>query len=355
MDKIKILNVVSGMNNAGVENLIMTILRNIDLDKYQFDFVVHTSSECYFYPELKEMGCNIFVAPKFKIINSNSYKKWWKSFIDNTNYDYIHAHMTSTAGLYFKYAVKNNIKTIAHVHHTSNGSGLKGLIKSFYEKKCVKYADIKIACGKEAGEFLFKKNFQIIINGIDVEKYLFNENVRKDVRDNLSIKDELVVGHVGRFNKVKNHSFLIDIFYEYHKKNINSKLLLVGDGGLKNDIVKKIEELSIENSVIFTGIVDNVTDYLMAMDCFILPSLHEGLSIAIIEAQTTGLNILASNTVTNDVKIISNFSFLQLGRTEEWVNNISCSSNREDSYNIIKDSEFNITTVIEKFEQIYSK
>ena len=184
----------------------------------------------------------------------------------------------------------------------------------------MKYANLQLACSKEAGEWLFgNTQFIVLNNGIDVSKYVFNQNIREEYRKILGFSDELVLGHVGRFSNQKNHNFLIDIFYEIIKINKKSKLILIGTGELENEIKEKVESLSLKEKVIFLGARADVNKIMQAMDVFILPSLFEGLPVVGVEAQASGLPCIISDTVSKDVKITD--SVLQISLSlppEEW-------------------------------------
>lgn len=243
----KILHVLGRLDCGGAENLIMNIFRNIDRTKYQFDFVVHTTGECYFDKEILSLGGKIHSVPRYNVINHMEYQKWWDDFFSKNKYDIVHGHMTSTAFIYLKTARKYKIKTITHSHNISNGTGAQAKLKSYLEKKSPKYADIKLACSKNAGEWLYDSNdFKVIANGIETEKFTFNEDIRTKIREKYNIADKFVVCNVARFNEQKNHAFLIDIFAKIAIKNENARLMLVGDGELRSKIKEKIKTLDLE-------------------------------------------------------------------------------------------------------------
>lgn len=122
------------------------------------------------------------------------------------------------------------------------------------------------------------------------------------MRDKLNLKPEdFVVGHVGRFSPPKNHSFLIDVYFQVVKKKPNSVLLLVGEGPLKKEVEKKVNAMNISANVRFLGIRSDVSHLLQAMDVMVFPSVYEGLPVTLIEAQASGLPCVVSNSITNEV------------------------------------------------------
>ena len=170
-------------------------------------------------------------------------------------------------------------------------------------------ADFFMGCSQDANEWLFGKKIAnsekcfVLPNAIEVEKYKYNEEIARKIKAEFNIKnDEIVVGHIGRFSYMKNHKFLIEIFEKLCKTE-NCKLLLVGDGELKNDIQNIVKNKHLENKVIFTGVRSDVNEILQAMDIFVMPSIFEGLPVTLIEAQASGVPSLIANTITKEVDI----------------------------------------------------
>lgn len=317
---IRVLQVFARMDRGGAETMIMNVYRHIDRSKVQFDFIVHTEDHCDYDEEIKKLGGKIFYIHRYTGKNHFQYKNEWKTFFKNhPEYHIIHGHVRSTAAIYLKIANQFGLVTIAHSHSTSSGKGIAAVVKNIMQFPIRYEADYLFACSKKAGEWLYgkkapqKENFFVIKNGIEVEKYQFNPITRQRAREEFGIKDsQLVVGHVGNFTYPKNHEFLVDIFNEIHQEKPNSVLLLVGDGELKEKIEQKVAEYKLQDSVIFTGVRDDVPDLMQAMDVFVFPSHFEGFGIALIEAQMSGLLCYASSEgvpyetrITNLVDYIS--------------------------------------------------
>lgn len=307
---IRVLQVLGGLNRGGAETMVMNLYRNIDRNKIQFDFIKHTESKCAYDDEIKELGGRIYSIPKYKVYNHFQYKKAWNNFFKkHPEYKIIHGHVRSTATIYLKIAKKYGLYTIAHSHSTSSGKGIKAIIKSILQFRIRYIADYFMGCSQKANEWLYGKKIAnsekciILHNAIDVEKYTYNEEIRNKLRKELNIKeDEMVVGNIGRFSYMKNHKFLIDIFEKLCKTE-NCKLLLVGDGELKNDIQNIVKNKHLENKVIFTGVRSDVNEILQAMDIFVMPSIFEGLPVTLIEAQASGVPSLITDTITKEVDI----------------------------------------------------
>lgn len=307
-EPIRILHVFAQMNRGGAETMIMNLYRHIDRTKVQFDFMVHIEEKCEFDDEIISLGGKIFRIPRYNGKNHFDYVGKWKSFFKkNPNYKIIHGHVRSTASIYLNIAHNYDLITIAHSHSTgSRGSGIAKIVKYIMQYPIRYTADYLFSCSYEAGKWLFgnraikKENHKIIKNAIAIEEYTFNRIQRKKMRKFFDLEDKFVIGHVGSFSHAKNHKFLIDVFYEVQLKKKNAVLLLVGDGELRSSIEKYVDSLGIKNKVILVSKVPNVNEYLQAMDIFVFPSKFEGLGMAVIEAQASGLPCLVADTIPNE-------------------------------------------------------
>lgn len=309
---IRVLHVLGRLDMGGAENRIMDLYRKIDRNLVQFDFMIHTTDKCFFNDEIESLGGHIYSVPRYFIKNHLEYTKAWdKFFAEHPEIEVVHGHMTSTAGIYLPIAKKHGVRlTIAHTRSAGVPQGVKGIMTKVLRKGLYKKADLCLACSKIAATNSFgKKAFdegyvKIVPNAIDTERFAYNENVRRTVRQELGLNETtFAVGHVGRFHHSKNHEFLFKVFAEIRKIIGDSKLVLVGDGELKAQIDSWIKEAGIEDSVIMTGTKKNVEDYYQAFDYFLFPSRYEGLPGTVVEAQASGLKCLMSDTVTDEVMI----------------------------------------------------
>ncbi|MBB6631974.1 glycosyltransferase family 1 protein [Clostridium algidicarnis] len=361
---IRILHVLGALNRGGAETMIMNIYRNIDRSKIQFDFMIHTNEKCDYDDEIIKLGGKIYSVPRYVGKNHFKYKHAWDTFFSShTEHKIVHGHMRSTAAIYLEIAKKHGLVTIAHSHSTaSRGNKIEQLVKSVMQFRIRYRADYLFACSNEAGKWLFgkkaisKDNYKIIKNAIDVEKYVFNEVKRSEIRTVLDIEDKFVVGHVGSFTYPKNHKFLIEVFYQIQMQNKNAVLLLVGDGELRSQIENQINKLRIKDKVILTGVVPNVNDYMQAMDVFVFPSLWEGLPVTVIEAQATGLHCVISDTITDEVKITQLVKALLIDATpDSWANQILTYTKpvRENTKEYICNAGYDIKTTTKWLEDFY--
>ena len=297
---IRILHVVTYMGRGGLETMIMNYYRHIDRSKVQFDFLVHREFRADYDDEIETLGGRIFRLPRL-VPWSKSYLTALEQFFqEHLEYKIVHVHQDCLSSVILKVAYKCGVPVrIAHSHNSSQDKNFKYLIKLFYKKQIPAYATHLFACGKEAGDWMFNgATFRVLNNAIDTKQYALDSECRFRIRKSLQIpEDAFVIGHVGRFHAVKNHSFLLDVFAEVKERHEKVVLLLVGDGDLRLEMEKKAELLGIASSVIFTGIRSDVPDLMQTMDCFVFPSLYEGIPVTMIEAQASGLPCVVSDGV----------------------------------------------------------
>ncbi len=311
---------------GGVESVIMNYYRHLDHSKVQFDFICDEDSTRIPYDEIKKLGGRVFLVPKYQ--NLPKYLKALEKLFKENKYRIVHANINTLSVFPLYAAKKAGVPVrISHSHSTSNPKEWKrNLIKNILRPFSKRYATDYFACSELAGRYLFgNKAFdqgevKIIHNAIDIEKFKFDEVARKKLRKEFGIKDStVVIGHVGRFVQQKNHTFLVDVFKEYHKKNPDSKLLLVGSGPLEDEIKKKVEKLGLKDFVLFLGQRDDINKLYSAMDVFCLPSLYEGLGVVGIEAQVAGLPCMFSDKIPDDIKITDSIRFIKLtDKLEIW-------------------------------------
>lgn len=328
---IRILQVIGSLNSGGSQSMIMNIYRNIDRKKIQFDFIIHKEDEVLYSEEIERLGGKIYVLPQYKVYNVFSFKKAWNDFFKkHPEYKVIHGHVRSTASIYLKIAKKYGLYTIAHSHSTSSGKGIIAIIKNILQYRIRYVADYFIGCSKESAEWLFGKKIAnsdrctILNNAIDTKKYLYNETTREKLREKFNIKKEnKLIGNVGRFSYVKNHKFLIRIFEEVCKKSNNYKLILIGDGELREEIEELVKNKKLEDKVIFTGVRKDINEMLQTVDIIVMPSIYEGFPVTLVEAQAASLPCLITDTITDEVDITELIYREKLGEAPDvWANDI---------------------------------
>lgn len=305
----KVLHIVGGMNKGGTETMLMNIYRKIDRKKIQFDFVYTTDKETYYDKEILKLGGNIIrinSTSKFGI--NKSIKEIRRVILDNGPYKVVHAHTLFNSGISMVASKKNNIDIrITHAHTTADNEN--GLIRKAYiyimRKFILNNSTKLLACSDLAGAYLFGDNtiksskytlfpnlisYENIININDIDVYKFKEV------NNLN-NDDIIIGHIGTFKESKNQKFLLNIVHHLKKTNKNVKLLLVGDGSMREELENIIKKLDMKENVVFMGIRDDIDVILNSIDVFVFPSIFEGLGLVLLEAQAAGLPCVVSEAI----------------------------------------------------------
>lgn len=361
---IKVLQIGMTNNLGGIETFLMNYYKNIDRKKVQFDFI-NIYDKLYFEDEIKKMQGKVYkVRSYYK--NPFRYIKELIGIIKQNNYEIIHCNMNSAVFLYPLIAAKiaKAKVIIAHSHNASNDKGLlKTLLHNINKRFIPLFANTYFACSKEAGEWFFSnrilkqknKKYFIINNGIDIDKFKFNEEVRKRIRQKFNLEDKtMLIGHIGRFSKQKNHEFIINLIKEIHDENEIVKIWLIGEGEKKNEIENLVKENHIESHVKFLGIRQNVNELLQAIDVFILPSIYEGMPLVAVEAQISGAKCFLSDKITKEAKITNKTEYITINNgVQPWKYAIlKCDYERNDKYHI-DFSKYDIKLNVKELVKIY--
>lgn len=356
---LRILHIVTDMNIGGIETMLMNCHRNIDRSKIQFDYLVHRKEKAAYDDEITKLGGKIYRLPSFNPFNLKYRNELNIFFSQHSEYQIVQSHINALSALPLFYAMKNKIPwRIAHSHAATKFSiSAKNIVKAYYKNKLPKYANYNFACSNKAGEWLFgKNNFLIFRNAINSKNYIFNPDTRANFRKSLNVSNELVVGNVGSFYPLKNHDFIIDIFYEIINKGINAKLLLIGKGPNEERIKTKVKSLHLQDKVKFLGLRNDVNNLLQAMDVFVLPSLSEGLGIVAIEAQAAGLPCIVSDAIPNECMITDYIKNFSLSKTpSNWADLVIKESTkpRVNTYNELVKANYDIKNNVKYWEAFY--
>ena len=363
---IRILHVTAKMDRGGIETFIMNIYRNINREKFQFDFLLSSDKEDIYNDEIRSLGGKIFKIPgrnKGVIQNKKAVQKF---FLLHPEYKIVHQHVSSLSYLDpLKIAKKNGVATrIIHSHNTKQGgSSLHKYVHYINKFFISSIASHYFACSHLAARWLYPsslydtKKYRVIKNAIDTKEFVYNEELRTRMRKDMNIENKFVIGHIGRFMPQKNHDFLIDIFKKFNDKEKDSLLLLVGDGTLRKSIKEKVESLGLKDKVIFTGVRTDTSALLQTMDVFVMPSFHEGLPVTLIEAQAAGLPCVVSTEVTKEVQISQDIKWCGLNESlESWTTSILASKEnvRKNVESDIFTAGYDTSNVVLELEKFYS-
>lgn len=350
LEPTRVLQVVTIMNRGGLETMLMNYYRQIDRSKIQFDFMVHREERGHYDDEILKLGGKIYTMPQIRPGNYRLYFKMLDEFFaHHSEYSVVHSHINENSSFVLRAAKRANVPCrIAHSHLSDLGMDLK-LPFRMYARFVMKNNPNKFfACSRNAGQWLFGKevsdsnDMTVLNNAVDVDSFKLDKGIRNQIRQELQAGDKLVLGHVGRFNKQKNHDFLIDIFKSVHDKCPESMLVLVGDGYLKPAIEKKVARLGLSPHVRFLGVREDIESLLQGMDIFVFPSRFEGLPVVLIEAQAAGLMCLVSDAITRETDATGRIQFISLKQSPvEWASQVLASSyEHEDTSRLMRTNGF---------------
>ncbi|MCX4375525.1 MAG: glycosyltransferase [Lachnospiraceae bacterium] len=368
MNKVKVLEIgPSNFGKGGLSSIAWNWYVNFNHSKLQVHFLACAKPDNK-YINLIEKNEDVFYCIGSKNFLVRQLKKFFitKKIAKSNKYDCIHIHASDAfeAFVYYLSVKKFCDNIIIHSHSTGIvwDSPIKASIKYIFHKICrrllIGRKIVRLACSDKAGKWMYpeKYEFTIINNGIETSKFIYNNHIRKEKRNELGVENKFVVGHIGKFNYVKNHIFLIDIFNEIHKKNTNAILLLIGEGELENQIKDKVHNLGLDKAIIFYGTTPNANEFYQAMDCFVLPSHFEGMPLVLIEAQAAALKCMCSDTITLEAGITDLLEYMSLSSDpKKWAEKILTYANydRKDMSNEIKESGFDIKYSAKQLEDIY--
>lgn len=367
---VRVMQINAGEIFGGVSSMIYNFYQNIDRKKIQFDFVAPNKSSYEIYrKEIETMGGRIF---ELKANGPFVFRKFrfWKRLYQlqrKEHYDIVHINSGS---LFFHLQVARIAKMggakkiIVHSHNAGNDSPIKAKMQQKL-KLLLEYDPTHyFACSHKAAQFMFctdrviNKNYQVINNGINLSQFSFSKEKREKYRFQMGLNGKKVLLHVGRFSTQKNHTFLLHVFSKYHEINLNSVLLLVGEGELQSKTKAQAERLGVANAVYFLGFRTDIAELMHASDIFLLPSLYEGLPVVGIEAQASGLPCVMADTITRETDLTGHMCFLSIEQADQWVHKIRNMKlnnihTRKDTANVIVDKGYSLSSVIKQLEDIY--
>lgn len=354
---IRILNLFMIMNRGGAETLVMNYYRKIDRSKVQFDFMVHRQERGAYEDEIEALGGRIYRMSPISLTTLSTYRKELRDFFKtHTEYKVLHAHMSEMAYFIFNEAEKHNIPVrICHAHNApvffseTMVEKIKRIPREILARLIRKNATDFFTCSQIAGEWLFGKTISkkmlFMRNAVDATSFVYDKTKADEVRTKMGWNGKTVIGHVGRFNPQKNHTFLIDIFELYQRKNKNAILVLIGAGFLENSIKQKVQDKGLVQSVEFLGSRNDIPYLLQGIDLFLFPSLYEGLPVSLIEAQSAGIPCVVSDTISEQAKLTEDYFPVSLkSPLSVWKDTIESALQigKKDTYQEVKEHGFDV-------------
>lgn len=357
---MKILQIGLSKNYGGIESFVMSYFRELVKKDVIFDFVDIYGDGLAYSDEILSHGGKIYTLPNYKKHPVKA-KKLMTEIIKDGGYGCVHINMLSAANILpLKATLKAGNVPIVHSHNSNTEGFLRGMMHKINLKRLRKLAAIKLSCGQVAGEWLFGNDeFLVVPNAVDTMVFAYDKDKRKQIRDSLNVSDEtLLLGFAGRLTGQKNPLYLLDIL-ERTKSRAGRcvKLLIVGDGELKADLLRKAEERGLSDYVITVGRQTPVAPWYSAMDAFLLPSLYEGFVIVGVEAQANGLPCYMSDKVSKEIKLTDAVDFLSIdGDASNWAESILCDiGDAERGKPYLKGTIYDITVSADRLKSIYEK
>lgn len=367
---VKVLHMTM-LGAGGISTLTVNINKCIDLSKVTFDYLVFRNQKEFYENDILQLGEKKQIADVSNISNKllKYYKKYslTRSILLNEHYDVVHVDATTPLDIVVGIAAKHaSVKTI--IFHAHNSGEKNSFVKRICFNICKSIMPIVVtdylSTSVQASIYMFnrgtikKHDYTIVKNGIDASRYFYSDNIHLKMRNILSIEDEFVIGHVGRFSPQKNHFFMIQVLEHLIMYTNRVKMIFIGTGELEPEIKKKVSDLGLDQNVIFYGTTHDVPSLLSAMDAFLFPSLWEGLGIAGIEAQCSGLRTYCSKYIPEEANITDMFIRINSDNPEEWATRILSdfydeSRVRTDRIADVIKAGFDINTTAEKLQRVY--
>lgn len=362
MEPVRILHMIGSLEMGGSQAMVLNLYRAVDRSKIQFDFIVDHPDRMDLEGTMRDLGARIYTMPGFVGTNILQVRRAWDRFFrEHPEYRILHSHVRSYASVYLPIARKHGVKTIIHSHSTSNGKGIKSVIKAALQYPLRFLADDYFSCSEEAGRWLFGsgivagEHHYVLKNAIDAGAYRYDASLAQSMVRELGLEGKFVCAHVGRFHPAKNHDFLLRAFQKIRRARDNALLMLVGDGDLRPQIEARIRQLGLGDSVLLLGSRSDIPRVLQAADLFLFPSAWEGLGIVAVEAQAAGLPCICSDRVPELVKVTPACQFLPL-EEELWVSAaLEAPCVRRDTYEEIVRAGFDIHATADWLTAFYQK
>lgn len=359
----------ANIGKAGVATIVYKWGQQFESDKIIYDYLMQSGlPEKKYQDSIRDKGGIIYTLDK-KNRNMFGIIKWVQNIIEKNNYKVLHVNSDSAyiAAAYIYAAKKAGIERIyVHSHCTKidDNSRIKRLIKTAIHNICkpyvIKNTDMYLACSKLAGKWMFgdkntdSENYRTIFNGVEVERYLYDESIRSKYRKNLGFEDSFIVGNIGRFSYQKNQEFLVEVFSKFLQIFPNSKLVFVGEGELENSIKNKVNMLGLSKNVVFLGLRKDVPSLLSAFDVMVMTSRFEGLPVTMVEAQMASLPLVVSSNIATESNFTGNVSFVSGWEYENWIIEIEKTIGKERMSNeeFLLNSTFNAKNATDELQKI---
>lgn len=365
---MKVLMVMDNLSrDSGVSSIVINLYKNINRHNVKIDFLIFKEGNNSYIETVRLMGSKVYILPnplslKTLFKGAISLKRYFREHA--REYDTVHLHSPTLTEFTLRYAKKYRIHNrIIHSHSTMTSPNiLKKIINAFLQRNVTQYANYYFACSKEAAYYLYGEKFckknqiEIIKNAVNTYDFKYDAKVAQEVRCKYNIGESRLAIHVSNFSRIKNVGFIVPVIHKVINGDTNMKFMFVGDGPTKKEVEKEISDYGLEKYCIFVGRSSEVSRLLNCADVLLLPSLKEGLPVAVIEAQANGLNCIVTNTVTKEANA-GYVTYLPLD-VEMWTKELQLVKpidelSRLERCELVNQSEFNICNEAKRVEKIY--
>lgn len=369
MAEIRVLQTIVALE-GGVAKVITDYCQNMDRSKVNFDYVIYTDKNDIFSEKIKELGGKIYLLdfPKIKnpikkqLVKYKSHYRLFREYKDHIIQVNASTYTDRFIAVLAKKAGAKHVVIEAHSTKKPHESFIRKVSELFFAAISHRRLDCYLAVSEKAAEYLFpkkilrEKKYSIVKNGIDTEKFRFDAETRNKYRAEMKLEDKFVMFHAGRFDYVKNHERLLEIFAEVHKKAENSVLLLAGAGELMPQVKKQAESLGIAEYVDFLGSRSDIPELMCGADVFVMPSKYEGMPLTVNEAQAASLSVVCSEAIPQSADFTGLVTRLPLSADNGiWAEKIISAGKtpRRDMSEIVRKSGFDIKQNGMEMQKLY--
>lgn len=361
-----VLHVMGTLANGGISSVVLNYYSLMDHKKVRFDIAVTSDSFGSNADRFRSLGSRIYTIPK-KSQGIKAYTDALTQILSKTKYDAIHVHERDTSYVALRTAKKLGVKKrIAHAHSARPIQGGRDRVRQLASAVLNPlYATDLLACGILAGERTFGRlntrteKFRVLPNAVDTARFAFQPEVRAVKRKELGVEGRFVLGMVGRLAPVKNIPFAIQLIGRLRQRMPDAVLIIVGDGSLKPVLEQMVQKSNLEDAVHFLGLKADPENYYQAFDVMLLPSFEEGFPVSAIEAMSSGLPVLLSDTITAELGFSSAVRYCPLGVQDQWLENLIRLREHESDHirkarqHEVKDNGYEIGETVKLLEEIY--
>ena len=354
-DKIRVLQVTGSLRIGGLETVALNLYRFCDRSKYSFDYLVYGDTVEPLEAIVEELGGRVFHVPyPHKVMREYG------------PYDVVHAHSLFNSGLVMKAAKDMKIPVrISHAHSDRRKTKTpfpRNLYNSWMRFLINRHTTQKVACSEGAGKYLYQKqydeNVYIMRNGVHTDHFKFDPQKRMKIKKEFGWENQKIVGHIGRLAEVKNQKRIIQVFANAYQKDPSLRLLIAGDGDLRETLQEQINSLGLSNVAVLAGTRTDIDSLLSAFDVYVMPSFYEGVSISLIEAQTSGVHCLvSSNAAAKETRITDCINVLELSDSDDvWAERMLQLANKArivDSAEKVKENGYDIVEIVSNAVLLY--